>query len=92
MRVDLTIDDLVLVGFDPLERDRIGAAVERDLLDALTPTAVRGLIRGRPARSDGTTGVSRGPRTSATRAGSVQGIGASIVEAAGRHHTRRVDR
>ena len=41
MRVDLTIDELILVGFDPLESDRIGAAVERDLVDALTPRRCR---------------------------------------------------
>jgi hypothetical protein len=92
MRVDLTIDELILVGFDPLESDRIGGAVERALLDALTPTAVRGLIRGRPARSGGKIGVTKGRRPSATAAGGVPGIGASIVEAAGRHHSRRVDR
>jgi hypothetical protein len=31
MRIDLTIDDLVLDGFDPRDRTRIADAVEREL-------------------------------------------------------------
>lgn len=37
MRLELTIDDLVLVGFDPRDRHRIADAIERELATHLVP-------------------------------------------------------
>lgn len=37
MRVELTIEQLVLIGFDPRERHRIGDAIERELAARIGP-------------------------------------------------------
>jgi len=47
MRIDLHIEELVLEGFHPADRRRLGAAVERELARLLTERGLPpGLARG----------------------------------------------
>ena len=55
MKIDLHIEELVLDGFRPSDRHRIGAAVERELARLLTERGLpaRAGARGGPAGLDG---------------------------------------
>jgi hypothetical protein len=44
MRIELVIDELVLVGFDPRERHRIGDVIESRLAALVTPADVAPLV------------------------------------------------
>ena len=45
MRVEIVIDDLVLVGFDARDRYRIADAIERELSERVTPADAMRLAR-----------------------------------------------
>jgi hypothetical protein len=84
MRVDLSIDELVLVGFDPLDRHRIADAMERELAARLTAeqafalaTAGGSLDRIRAADVRVTSGAGLGA------AAIWNGIGRSVADAIG---------
>jgi hypothetical protein len=50
MRVELTIDELVLEGFDPRDRHRIVDAIQRELSASAWPSDRAGSSRGRDTR------------------------------------------
>ena len=41
MPIQITIDDLVLVGFDPRDRDALSASIERAIVAQLDPLSLR---------------------------------------------------
>ncbi len=53
--LDFNIDELVLDGFDGVDRERLGAAVEHELARLFTEQGVSAALRqgGRTARLDG---------------------------------------
>jgi hypothetical protein len=51
-RVEVVIDELVLVGFDPRDRHLLAAALRGELEGGLTATAVVALLDGSSGRSD----------------------------------------
>lgn len=78
-RIELSIDELVLVGFEPRERHAIGDAIGRALGAKLLATDVAALVNAREER-----GVVHGPDVRSTAATSshaalADGIGDSIV-------------
>jgi hypothetical protein len=91
MRVDLTIDELWLVGFDEPDRDRLGSGIENALAQALTPQAIQPFMRGGPASSPRSGGPNRSASAIAPRQ-DVDQIASSIVAAAGRAHATRGSR
>ena len=90
MRIEFTIDELVLIGFDARDRQRAADTIERDLYTALTPAAVR--------RLRGATAATPVPSTAGegTAIGRIDGwiglggVAASIVSAAGETKAGRV--
>jgi hypothetical protein len=79
-RIEFHIDELVLVGFDPVDRNRIGDPLERALRARLMATDVAALVRAAGQRD-----LVRAPDVSPSVAGGpshdrlADGIGAAIV-------------
>ena len=88
MRVDLTIEELILVDFDARARHRVAEAIERDLEDALTPTVVRRFLGTPRSALAGT----QSAVASDVAAAGVHGIAAAIVDAATGRRPGRGDR
>ena len=89
MRVDLTIDELILVDFSARDRHRIAEALERDLRDALTPVVVRQLIGRLPTRVTHPGGPVPAAVDAPSQTDGVPAIAASIIDAASRAHARQ---
>ena len=50
MRIEIAVDELVLMGFDARDRHRIADALERELAAAITPRDMLGLALGDRSR------------------------------------------
>jgi hypothetical protein len=83
MRIELEIEELVLRGFEARDRDRIVAAIERDLASRVTAEAVMPLLR-RDAAGSAVRAAQGSPALRVTQASSdVIGalVGGSIMNA-----------
>jgi hypothetical protein len=92
MRVEFTIDELVLVGFEDRDRHRLANEIEIGLASALTFSAVRGFIDRRAAGADRSPPDVRGADTMTGSLAGIHGIGPSIVAAASQATSRRGSR
>ena len=89
MRVEFTIDELVMLGFEARAGRRVAETIERDLVGALTPAAVRGLVGAADQSAGGTRVGARAVMAPAGVASDAHGIAASIVAATDDAHARR---